>query len=321
MLHPDCEAVLRRVAAWDQPDEPSAEATRADELRRQAELGGTGPELFAVRQVTIPVAGRELPAVAYRPGREPTPGVLVWLHGGGWVAGSPDSVQAQARALAQASGCVVLSVDYRLAPEHRFPAAAEDALAAVAWAAAEAESLGAAGGQVAVGGDSAGGNLAAAATLMARDRGEPQIDFQLLVYPVLARDPATASRVRYADGHWLTAAGLEWCWGQYLERDADAASPYASPLLADSLADLPPALIVLAECDVLCDEGRRYGERLQQDGVAATVLVHAGMLHGFMACAGVVGAGWAALREAGQVVGDALRRSTGALPRSAREDD
>jgi acetyl esterase len=290
------------VARWGEFQDSSVEEARTLEHRRLTELAGTGPELSAVRRLAIPAGDREIPAVAYRPTGQPAPGVLVWLHGGGWVVGTLEGTDFQARVLARASGCVVISVDYRLAPEHRFPAAAEDALAAVVWAEANAESLGAARRRVAVGGDSAGGNLAAATTLLARDRGGPKIAFQLLVYPATCREPVGSSRERYADGYWLTAAAMEWFWDRYLADDEAAASPYASPLLAESLAGLPPALMVLAEYDVLHDEGQRYAERLRHASVPVTLRRHEGMVHGFIGCGGIVGQASEALREAGQAV-------------------
>jgi acetyl esterase len=306
-LHPDCLEVLRRVAAWNLT-EPTVANARTGELRRQAELAGSAPPLHAIEPIAIPVGERELAALAYRPTAEEAPGTLVWLHGGGWIAGTCDGAAVQASALARASGCVVLAVDYRLAPEHPFPAGLDDAYAATAWAARRLPELGVvADGRVAVGGDSSGGNLAAAVTLMARDRGGPRIDFQLLVYAPFQRSAPTESMRRYGEGYWLTATGMEWFWDQYLASPDDAADPLAAPLLAESLAGLPPALIVVAGCDVLRDEGLRYGERLRAAGVPVTVHRHARMVHGFLACAGVVEAAWDGLRDAGEAVGAALR--------------
>jgi acetyl esterase len=219
-----------------------------------------------------------------------------------------DGADFQARTLARASNCVVLSVDYRLAPEHPFPTPAEDAFAAVRWAATNAEALGAERDRIAVGGDSAGGNLTAAVTLMARERGGPDIAFQLLVYPTIVRDLEADSRDRYAEGYWLTTADMDWFWAQYLARDGDATHGHASPLLAESLEDLPPTMIVLAECDVLHDEGVLYARRLQQAGVPVTIRRYEGMIHGFSACARIVGDATAALADAGAAVGGALSR-------------
>jgi acetyl esterase len=305
-LHPQCEEVLRRIARWPVPDKMTVEYARAQDVRRSTELSGPRQGVFEARSLVIPGDGAALRAVLYRPTSLVAPGILVWLHGGGWVVGSTAASDDQLRALANASSCAVLSVDYRLAPEHRFPTPTGDALAAVRWAAANAPALGAER-RVAVGGASAGGNLAAAVTLLARDLDGPAIDFQLLVYPVTCRDlEDAASRKRYADGYWLTASEMRWFWAQYLAGDDDAQSPYASPLLAESLADLPPAFILLAECDVLYDEGRRYAARLAEHGVTTELRVYDGMLHGFVACGGVVDAAWDALRDAGRAVREGL---------------
>lgn len=305
-LHAHSLEVLRRVERWDAPKAPTVADARALEGLRQRDLAGAGPDLFEVRDLTLPGPAGAIAAVVYRPTCEVARGVLVWLHGGGWVVGSPASSDDEVRALAKASGCVVLSVDYRLAPEHRFPSGLEDGYAALAWAAEHAGQLGAFPGRLAVGGGSAGGNLAAALTLLARDRGGPQLDFQLMFYPALCRDLDAPSRSRYAEGYWTTWAAVEWFWDHYLADPADASNPYASPLLATSLAGLPPALIMLGECDVLYDEAERYALRLEQAGVPVELRSYAGMLHGFLVCGAVVEAAWDALREAGETLGAAL---------------
>lgn len=309
-----CREVLRLDAARGVTGPMSIELAREGDLWRKRCLASDGPSVFEVRRLAVPTETTAVGAVVYRPTEALAPGVLVWLHGGGWVCGSPDTADDMARTLAVASGCVVMSVDYSLAPERRFPAGLIDCQAAVAWAAANADILGAEPGRLAVGGDSAGGNLAAAVTLLARDRGGPSIDFQLLVYPVTCRDLDAGSRGLYADGYWLTAEMMTWNWRQYLEHDKDALNPYASPLLAESLADLPPACILLAECDILYDEGRLYAERLLDHGVPVDVRSYPRMLHGFLACAGIVDAGRTALYDAGGAVRTALVESRDRRP-------
>jgi acetyl esterase len=306
-LHPQCEAVLRHVDGWEDLTQVSVAAARALELRAANELGGAGPWVAEVRELVVDGAEGKVPARLYRPSEDIAPGVLVWLHGGGFVLGSLDGSDVEARALAAASGCAVVSVDYRLAPEHRFPAAPEDCYAATAWVAEHAASLGAAPGPLAVGGDSAGGNLAAVVARLARDRGGPSIDLQLLVYPVVARAPATRSYREFADGYWLTADAMEWFWRHYLPAGEDGSDPRASPLLCDSLARLPPAVVAVAECDVLRDEGEQYAARLRADGVPVQLRRYTGMLHGFLACAGVVDEAWVAFEELGAAVATALR--------------
>jgi acetyl esterase len=305
-LHPQCEDVLRLVDGWGDATQLPVAAARALDLRVANELGGAGPRLAEVRDVAVDGAEGSLPARLYRPSEEIAPGVLVWLHGGGFVLGSLDGADVEARALAAASGCAVVSVDYRLAPEHRFPAAPEDCYAAAAWVAEHAPSLGAASGPLAVGGDSAGGNLAAVVARLARDRGGPSVDLQLLVYPVVARAPDTGSYRQFADGYWLTADAMEWFWRHYLPPGQDGSDPRASPLLCDSLAGLPPAVVATAECDVLRDEGEQYAARLRADGVSVQLRRHVGMLHGFLACAGVVDEAWVAFEELGVAVAAAL---------------
>ena len=277
------------------------------ELRAAEELGGHAPQLAEVVDLNVDGAEGPIPARLYRPNEEIAPGLLVWLHGGGFVLGSLDGSDLPARALAVASGCAVVSVDYRLAPEHPFPAAPEDCFAATAWIAQHASSLWAAPGRLAVGGDSAGGNLAAVVAQLARDRGGPNVDLQVLVYPVVAREPDTPSYRDFADGYWLTAGDMRWFWAQYLPPGQDGSDPRASPLLCDSLAGLPPAVVATAECDVLRDEGEQYAARLRAEGVPVTLRRYEGMLHGFLDCSGVVDDAWVAFDELGAAVGAALR--------------
>jgi acetyl esterase len=205
--------------------------------------------------------------------------VVVYLHGGGWVLCGLETHDTGCRTLADRLGAVVISVDYRRAPEDQFPAAAEDSYAATVWAAGQARELGGDPARMVVAGDSAGGNLAAAVALMARDRGGPAIAYQLLVYPVIDVARNTMSYRENATGYYLTAQHMQWYWEQYLG-PADGHDPYASPIYAD-LAGLPPALIVTAEHDPLRDEGEAYAEALQRAGVDATARRYAGMFHGF----------------------------------------
>jgi acetyl esterase len=313
-LHPQCENVLRHVDGCDDIEDMSVAAARALDERLARELGGDGPPMAEVRDVSVAGAADLIPARVYRPRDEIAPGILVWLHGGGFVLGSPDGSDTTARALAGASGCIVVSVDYRLAPEHPFPAAPEDCYAATNWVTRHAASLGAAEGRVAVGGDSAGGNLAAVVALLARDRGGPSIDLQVLVYPVVERAADTPSYRAFAEGYWLTAEGMAWFWRHYLSSSRDGADPRASPMLATSLAGLPPAVVATAEYDVLRDEGERYADRLRAAGVPVALRRHDGMLHGFLSCAGVVDEAWAAFEELGRAVRLGCQRAERFIP-------
>lgn len=305
-LDPQSEAVLARQASWPKPDDSVAGA-RALEQRRFDELSGPLEPMAEVRDLALPTPDGEVPARAYLPRVERPPGALVWFHGGGWVIGSVAQAEDQARALAAASGCAVLSVDYRLAPEHRFPAAVTDAVAAVAWAAGNAGALGAGDG-LAVGGESAGAGLAAAATLVARERGGPRIDLQLLVYPLLARVLDTESRRRFSDGPLLTAEGIESCWRHYVGDGDDARHPLASPLLAESHADLPPAYVATAEYDLLRGDGELYAQRLEAAGVPVELRHWDGLVHGFFGCRGAIDRAVEAVDAAGRAVGAALGR-------------
>jgi acetyl esterase len=213
------------------------------------------------------------------PGAESAP-LVTFFHGGGWVIGDIDTHDGSCRILSRRTGAVVVSVDYRLAPEHPFPAALDDCDAAVTWVAAQARDLGADPGRLAVAGDSAGGNLAAAVTLRARERGGPAIAAQALVYPAVDFTTVRPSEMSNGEGYLLTAAAMHWFAAQYLG-DHDPSDPRASPLLAD-LAGLPPAVVATAEFDPLRDEGRAYADALRDAGVAVDHLEFPGLVHGFM---------------------------------------
>jgi acetyl esterase len=235
-----------------------------------------------VEDRTIPGAAGEIPLRLYWPDAEPPLAALVYYHGGGWVLGDLDGFDATTRGYASGAGVLVVSVDYRLAPEHPFPAAVDDCYAALEWAAANAAELQVDPARIAVGGDSAGGNLAAAVTLRARDRGGPPIAFQLLVYPVLDHDFERASWIDNADGYLMSAAGMRWFWDHYVADGAARSHQEASPLRAGSLERLPPAHVVTAELDVLRDEGEAYADRLRGAGVPVSHVRYDGMFHGFL---------------------------------------
>jgi acetyl esterase len=245
----------------------------------------TEPEPVArVENRFIPGPGGPLPVRIYWPHERteaPLP-ALVYFHGGGFVVCDLDSHDPTCRAITNSVECVVVSVDYRLAPEHRFPAATEDAYEATLWVTAHAATLGVDANRIAVGGDSAGGNLAAAVALMARDRGVPRLVFQLMVYPVTDLTAMDNSSYREnGDGYFLTTEKMDWYRRQYLADIADAAHPYASPLRADDVSGLPPALVITAEFDPLRDEGEDYASRLAEAGVPAAATRYDGVFHGF----------------------------------------
>jgi acetyl esterase len=252
-----------------------------DTLARR--FAGGGPRMAVERNLEIPGPADPIPIRHYCrwPDETPRP-VLLYLHGGSFALGSLDTHDNVCRALAAAADCTVLSVGYRLAPEHPYPAGVDDAYAALSWAAAESQSLNGDPGRLAVAGDSAGGTLAAAVCLMARDRRGPAIRHQVLVYP--ATDATTVERESYrlyGEGYMLDTAQVLWAQEQYLPDPRDRFLPYASPLLAPSHAGLPPATMVAAEFDVLRDEGRAYAEALERAGVPVRYECVPGVTHSF----------------------------------------
>ena len=223
--------------------------------------------------------------------------VLVYFHGGGWVIGDLDSHDSVCRHLANAAGCAVVSVDYRLAPEHKFPAAVEDCFAAVSWVAAEATALAIDRERIAVGGDSAGGNLAAVVSLLARDRGAPRLRCQVLVYPAVDGGMTYPSIARFAEGFLLTRATMRWFYDQYLRGPADIEDWRASPLRAPDLSRVAPAMVITAGFDPLCDEGEAYARRLQDHSVAVNHRHFPDQIHGFLSAGKIIRAASPALDE------------------------
>jgi acetyl esterase len=273
-------------------------------VRETVAIEGPPDRLYDVRDLTLPGPAGSLAARLYTPTRNASLPLLVHFHGGGHVVGNLDSCEGACRLLARHAGVAVLSVDYRLAPEHPFPAAVDDAAAAFAWAAEHAGELGADAGRIGVAGDSAGGNLAAAVCLGARDGGGPAPAFQLLIYPAVDLTRRRPSRDLFADGLQLTDTDIEWYRRQYLPDEADLQNPLASPLLAESLEGLPPAHVATAGFDPLRDEGEDYARALTAAGVSATLRRHEGLVHGFANYTRVV----PAAREAMLETAEALRR-------------
>ena len=231
----------------------------------------------------IDTAAGDLPVRVYHPEPSEQRPLLVFFHGGGFVLGDLDSHDRLARALANAAGSVVVAVDYPLAPEHKYPAAPDAAFAAVRWIADNAAELGADATRLAVAGDSAGGNLAAIIALKARDVGGPAIALQVLIYPDLDFRRSNFSIREFAGKYGnISRATQEWFMDHYIKSESEKLDPLVSPLLAPSLADLPPTLIITAEYDALRDEGEAYGARLREAGVPTTVKRYDGMIHEFL---------------------------------------
>jgi acetyl esterase len=296
-LDPQARQVLEQIAAIGLPPNHLVSPAQA-RINMKSRPRAAGPEVASVHDRLIPGPGVDLPVRIYTPaGVGPFP-ILVWFHGGGWVVGDLDTADPTARHLTVGAGCVVISVDYRLAPETKFPEPADDCYAAAIWAAQHAAQLNGDAERIAVGGDSAGGNLAAAVALMARDRGGPALVMQLLVYPVTAANFDTSSYQRNGAGYNLTRDGMQWYWHHYLQNPADASNPYAAPLVAHNLKGLPPALVITAEYDPLCDEGEAYARRLHAAGIPTTCSRYDGMIHGFLGMAAVLDKGKQAIAEA-----------------------
>lgn len=310
-LDPQAKALLDQLAAdpdaprlIDLPPEGGREMYRA--MAGMLDLQGVA--IGKVEDRTIPGPGGEIPVRLYTPvAAGGTCPALVYYHGGGWVIGDLDTHDALCRTLANEAGCKVIAVDYRLAPEHPFPAAFDDAYAAVKWVEANASEIGIDPNRIAVAGDSAGGNLAAAVCLKAKAEKAPEIAFQLLIYPVTDAPRGTQSYKDFAEGHFLEAEGMDWFWNHYvLSAGVDPSNPYAAPLRASSFAGLPPAYVVTAGFDVLRDEGKAYAEALKKAGVDVEYVNYEGMIHGFFNLQGALDVSRDAVRAAAKALREAL---------------
>jgi len=285
-IDPQTRAVMDHFASLGLPAFDRISPTEARRLYRETRgaLRPPAPALPVVRDLNVGVRLR-----LYRPADGVLP-ALIYFHGGGWVVGDLDTHDVVCRQIAAQSASLVIAVDYRLAPEHRFPAAVDDAWSATTWIASQASALGIDAARIAVGGDSAGGGLAAAVTLLARDAGAPHVAFQVLVYPVTDLRAESESYATYAEGCMLTRSAMEWYIGQYAPDAASRRDWRGSPLLAESVRGVPPALIIAAECDPLVDEGRAYARRLEAAGVAVDYHCMSGMIHGFLTMGGKIDA-------------------------------
>ncbi len=289
-LDPQVQGLLDMFAGMQTPDfaDQSVEENRAL-LMSFIDLEGEAQDVAEVRDLIAPGPdGNEIPLRVYRPSTAEDLPVLLYFHGGGFVLGDLEVTDKPCRQLANVANAVVVSVDYRLAPEHKAPAAAEDCYAATAWVAANSAAVGGDTSRLGVSGDSAGGNLSAVLTLMTRDRGGPRIAVQLLIYPALDAVGEYPSLVENGEGYLLTARSMDWFFQHYLDKPADAQSVYVSPMLADDLTGLPPAAVVTAGYDPLRDQGDAYAARLSAAGVPVLHLPNPTMIHGFMWMSGVV---------------------------------
>lgn len=283
----------RRALAELTPGEAREQITRfaralppSDDVARREDLTIDGPGGPLALRVLTPQGDGPFPT-------------LLFLHGGGWVTGGLDAAEGVARSLAAGAGCVAVCVDYRLAPEHPFPAALDDVTTVLRWIGGHREELGGDDRAPAIAGNSAGANLAAGAVLRARDRDEPLPACQLLICPLTDREFESPSMCDNGEGLLLERGDLRWCWGHYLRCEEDADSPYACPLRAADLSRLPPTLVITAELDPLRDQGESLARRLRDAGVAARAHRYPGMIHGFVEFSEALDAGGEALKEAG----------------------
>lgn len=299
-VDPQLQVLLNQLASANMPPMSSlpVEIVRQS-IDQMSTADPNPPTVHSIVDRTLPGPVEEIPIRIYTPkGDGPFP-TLVFFHGGGFVLGTLASYDSVCRMLTNTTPCITVSVDYHLAPEYPYPAAPEDCYAATQWVAEHAAEFNGDPTRIAVGGDSAGGNLAAVVALIAKERGGPKLLFQLLIYPTTDNhQPGTASLAENADGYFLTRDAVEWFDHHYLSTEVDRKDPHAFPLYADDLADLPPALIITAEYDPLRDEGEMYAKRLQEAKVPVTLTRYDGMIHGFFTMTGIVDQSKIAILEA-----------------------
>jgi len=309
-LDPQVTAILDMLANSGAPKIETLPPAQARALFDKMEIPGneSADPVAHVADRTIPGPAGEIPVRVYTPeGAGPFP-ALVYYHGGGWVLGNLDTHDRICRVLTNGAGCVTVSVDYRLAPEHKFPAAVDDAYAAALWVHEHGAEIGVDPARVAVGGDSAGGNLAAVVCYLARERGKPPLVYQLLFYPATARQGTTASQREFAAGYFLTESQMRWFGEQYMRGPEDADNPLLVPMLIEDLRGLPPALVITEEYDPLRDEGEAYATRLQEAGVPVVQTRYDGMIHGFVSMAPLLDKGTTTLDQAAACLRDAFAK-------------
>ena len=309
MLSPKLDPAVRQLLeAAEAEGNPPLESFSPEEARKLAieslkTAGGTPEPVRSIENLRIPGPDCEIPIRVYTPDAPAPRPALVYFHGGGWVVCDLDTHDVVCTAIAHRAGAVVIAVDYRLAPEHKFPAAVTDSYAATAWVASNVTKLGIDPKRISVGGDSAGGNLAAVVSLKSRDEDGPAIALQVMVYPATDLSSFdTPSYQEFGENHYLTKSEMEWFRQHYLRSMEDARDPHASPLLASDLSRLPPVLIITAECDPLRDEGEAYAKRLANDGVAVTYTCYPGMIHPFFSLSGAIPQAFDAIQQVANAV-------------------
>jgi acetyl esterase len=299
-LDPKAKALLTAIAA---AGEPAIDSIPLDVARAQVEKGMARMNIPVmpvgfIKNTSFMGSGREIPVRIYIPeGEGPFP-VMVFFHGGGWVLFSLDTYDPMCTHICSMAGCIVTSVDFRLSPEHKFPAAIDDCLDASRWIAEHCMEWNGDASRIFLSGDSAGGNLAAVTALRIRDEGGPAIKGQVLIYPVTDYfQPEKPSYAEFADGYSLTRDALKWFWNMYLSSSDDAADPRTSPLRASGLSGLPPALVIVSAYDPLRDDGIAYAKRLAAAGVSVNMSLYEDMIHGFISYLGIFRQATTALEE------------------------
>jgi acetyl esterase len=296
-VDPQVQALLDQLVALNVPPFHTLTPEQNRQSLKAMSIIEVPTPVASVEDRKIPGPDGDIPVRLYTPqGQGPFP-ILVFFHGGGWVIGDLETYDEFCRTLTNGADCIVVSVEYRLAPEHKFPTAPEDCYAATQWVAANATHFNGDPSRLALGGDSAGGNLAAVVAQMTRDRGGVPVLFQLLIYPMTNFIADTPSLKENAEGYLMTARDIEWFLKHYLNSEEDKQNPLASPMLAADLSGLPPALIITAEYDPLRDDGELYGKHLKEAEVPVTITRYPGMIHGFMSFAPVLDQGKQAIAE------------------------
>jgi len=307
-LDPDAAAILERVREAGVPPWRSLPPVEGRQVYRERALLFQAEPIAVgtVWETAIPSRAGPLRIRVYRPDDGPPRPIFIYLHGGGWTLGDLDTHDTVCRRIAVAADCMVVAVDYRLAPEQPYPAAMDDTIDAVCWVAEHGAELGGDPGRLALGGDSAGGNLTAGAAIRLRDEGGPRVALQVLIYPATQATFEMLAYYENADGYFLTTADVVWFWRNYLGHDqAAAADPYAAPGVAADLRDLPPAVVITADFDPIRDDGDIYALKLRAAGVPVVAKRFRGMIHGFVALPLEIQAGRRAIR----LIAGAARRA------------
>ncbi|MFD4932171.1 alpha/beta hydrolase [Peribacillus butanolivorans] len=296
MLDPQAKDFLHLLREREPTSALTPEVNRAKGVALQ-KLAGPAEPVAKVEEYWIPVENGEIKVRVYTPEGEGIFPVFLYLHGGGWVLGDLETVDVPCRSIATQAECIVVSVDYRRAPEYKFPTPLEDCYEAAIWVANHAREWKGDPTRIAIGGDSAGGNLAASVTLKARNQEGPTFVSQILIYPVTSLSFDTPSYKANGEGYFLTLDSMAWFARQYLDKEEDMFNAYAAPLLAKDLSGLPPALVITAEYDPLHDEGLAYANRLREVGVSVEYTCYEGMIHGFFWMAGIMDKGKRAIEQ------------------------